>query len=146
MTNRLVVSVAAVVAIGGAAGCSSGTASVKRRPATLPPGTAQVTINGKDVGTTGAVHCAPDEGLTTIKTGDDASGATVMVSNAAKLKVEFVRIRNLNGFSGDYNVDLEDNAAVALIASTYDIRGAALGYGPTSFVPTKESFTIKVAC
>jgi lipoprotein LpqH len=82
----------------------------------------------------------------TIKTGDDTAGTTVMVSSEDKLTVEFVRIRNLNGFSGDYNLSLEGSAAVVLNETTYDITGIALGYGPKSIAPTTKPFTIKVAC
>ena len=70
----------------------------------MAPGTAKLTIDGKDLPTTRVVHCAPPEQyMTTITTGDDASGATVMVSNAGRLTVELVQIRNLNGFTGGYN-------------------------------------------
>ncbi len=134
----------AAMVIGMAVGCSSG--SVKPKPGVLSPGTAQFTIDGKYAGTTDAVHCAAVESLTTIKTGDEAAGATVMVSDKGKPTVEFVRIRNLNGFSGDYNLNLEGSATVALTDSTYDISGTVLGYSPTSIAPTTAPFTIKVAC
>lgn len=129
--------------IGAAVGCSS---PAQPKPGGLPPGTARFTIDGKSAGTTGAVHCVAVESLTTIKTGGDSAGATVLVSQKGKLAVEFVRIRNLNGFSGDYNLNLEGSAAVALTDTTYDITGTALGYHPTSIAPTTEPFTIKVAC
>ena len=113
----------------------------------MPPGTAQLTIDGTGLPTTRVVQCAPPEQyLTTITTGNDASGATVMVSNAGKLTVEFVRIRNLNGFTGDYNRGLGGNATVALTDNTYQIAGAAFGYGTKSPEPTTEPFTIKVSC
>lgn len=134
----------AAMVIGAAVGCSSG--SAKPKPGVLPPGTAHLTIDGKDAGTTGAVHCAAVESLTTIKTGDDAAGATTMVSEKGKPIVEFVRIRNVNGFNGDYNLNLDGSAAVALTDTTYDITGTALGFGPTSIAPTTTPFTIKVAC
>jgi lipoprotein LpqH len=138
---------AAALMIGGSAGCSSGEVSAKQEPGTVPPGTAQVTIAGKELSTTRAVQCAPAEkSLTTITTGNDASGATVMVSNAGKLTVEFVRIRNLSGFTGDYNRGLGGDATVALTDNTYQIAGAAFGYGPKSPEPTTEPFTIKVSC
>jgi lipoprotein LpqH len=138
---------AVALVIGGSAACSSGDLSAKREPGTLPPGTAQLTIDGKDLPTTRAVQCAPPEQyLTTITTGNDASGATVMVSNAGKLTIEFVRIRNLNGFTGDYNRGLGGNATVALTDNTYQIAGAAFGYGTESPEPTTVPFTIKVSC
>jgi len=146
--NRVALIAAAALMIGGSAACSSGEMSAKREPGTLPPGAAQLTIDGKELPITGAVQCAPpEEYLTTITTGNDDSGATVMVSNAGKLTVEFVRIRNLNGFSGDYNRSLAGgDATVALTESTYQIAGAAFGYGAKSPEPTTAPFTIKVSC
>ena len=137
MKNRVAFIAAAALMIGGGAACSSGNPSAKQQPGTLPPGTAQLTIDGKQLPLIRAVDCAPaEEYLTTITTGNDASGVTVMVSNAGKLAAEFVRIRDLNGFSGDYNRGLGGVATVALTENTYQIAGTAFGYGSTSPVPT----------
>jgi len=142
--NRVALIAAAALIIGGGAACSS--PSAKRAPGTLTPGTAQLTIDGKELPPAGA-ECAPaEEYLTTITTGSEASGVTVMVSNKGKLAAEFVRIRNLNGFTGDYNRHLGGDATVALTESTYHIAGTAFGYGPKSPVPTTQPFTIEVAC
>ena len=44
----------------------------------------------------------------------------MIISNAGKLTVEFVRIRNLDGFSGDYNRGLAGgDATVTLTDNTY---------------------------
>jgi lipoprotein LpqH len=143
--NRVALIAAAALIIGGGAACSS--PSAKRAPGTLTPGTAQLTIDGKELPPTRAVECAPaEEYLTTITTGSEASGVTVMVSNKGKLAAEFVRIRNLNGFTGDYNRHLGGDATVALTESTYHIAGTAFGYGPKSPTPTTQPFTIEVAC
>jgi lipoprotein LpqH len=146
--NRVAFVAAAALMIGGGTACSSGDLSAKREPGTLPPGAAQLTIDGKDLPITRAVQCAPPEQyLTTITTGNDASGATIMVSNAGKLAVEFVRIRNLNGFTGDYNRGLgAGDATIALTDNTYGIAGAVFGYGTKSPEPTTAPFTIKVSC
>jgi ipoprotein LpqH len=142
--NRAALIAAAALIIGGGAACSS--PSAKRAPGTLIPGTAQLTIDGKELPPAGA-ECAPaEEYLTTITTGSEASGVTVMVSNAGKLAAEFVRIRNLNGFTGDYDRGLGGDATVALTDNTYHIAGTAFGYGPKSPVPTTQPFTIEVAC
>jgi len=147
--DRVVLTIAAAaLLIGGSAACSSEGLSAKQEPGTLAPGTAKLTIDGKDLPTTRVVHCAPPEQyMTMITTGDDASGATVMVSNAGRLTVELVRIRNLHGFSGDYNRGLGGgDATVALTESTYNIAGAASGYDTKSPEPTTAPFTIKVSC
>jgi hypothetical protein len=143
--NRVALIAAAALIIGAGSACSS--TPVKRAPGTLTPGTAQLTIDGKELPPTRAVECAPaEEYLTTITTGSEASGVTVMVSNKGKLAAEFVRIRNLNGFTGDYDRHLGGDATVALTESTYHIAGTAFGYGPKSPVPTTQPFTIEVAC
>jgi lipoprotein LpqH len=140
----VVVGAATALIIGGTAGCSSD--PPKPKAGVLLPGTSQLTIDGKDAPTNGTVDCASVESMTTLKTGDDAAGATVMVSAKGKLIVEFVRIRNLNGFSGDYNRGLEGSATAAQHDAVYDITGTARGYSPNSIAPTTLPFTIKMAC
>jgi ipoprotein LpqH len=145
--NRVAFIAAAALMMGSSAACSSVRPSADREHGTLPPGTAQLTIDGKNVPITNAVECAPaEEYLTTITTGNEASGATLMVSNAGKLTVELVRLRNVNGFTGDYNRGLGGDATVAITQSTYQVSGKAFGYGPNSPEPTTAPFTINVAC
>lgn len=147
MRKRVALIVGAALMVGGSAACSSEHAAANRDPETLPPGAAKVTVDGHELAITHAVHCAPAEQyLTTITTGTGASGATIMVSNAQKLAVESVQIRNLNGFTGDYHRGQGDAAAVSLTGNTYHIAGAAFGYGPKSPVPTSEPFAITVSC
>lgn len=143
--NRVIFIAAATMVIGGAVGCSSGPAAAKFQSGTLPPGAARLTVSGKDA-TTGAVQCWTAESLTTITMGTEVSGATVMVSNAEKPIVEFVTVRDLSGFVGNYNLGLEGNATVAMTGATYEITGTVRGYNPTSIEPTTEPFTIKVSC
>lgn len=135
----------AALTICGSAACASGQAATEEQG--LAPGTAKITIDGADVPTTHAVECAPaEQAFTTITTGDGNAGTTMMVSNAGKLVVEYVRIRNLNGFTGDYNRGLGGEATVTLSGITYQISGVAHGFGPNSPEPTTEPFTIKIAC
>jgi len=146
MQGKALFIVAATLMIDGSVACSSGHRPATFRNGTLPPGTGQLIVEGKDAPAARAVHCAREQYLTTIKTGDDASGATVMISNAEKLTVEFVRVRNVNSFSGNYNRGLEGDATVALTGTTYEITGSALGYSTKSPEATSESFTIRVSC
>jgi ipoprotein LpqH len=145
--NHVALIAAAGLLIGGGSACSM-EASANQGAAALPPGAAQLTIDGQELPTVRSVQCAPPEKyLTTITTGDDSSGSTVIVSNAGKLTVELVRIRDLNGFSGDYNRGLAGgDATVTLTDNTYQIAGVALGYGSKSPQPTTAPFTIKVSC
>jgi lipoprotein LpqH len=145
MAKVMVCLVAVALVIGGSTGCSSGPPPRPKR-GTLPPGTAALSVDGADVGTTEAVRCSEIAWSTTIATGDDDAGATVMVSNANRLVVESVEIRNLNGFTGSYSRGLAGDASVALIDATYRITGNALGYEPTSIAPITRPFSIKVAC
>lgn len=139
------VSVASIM-IGGAVSCSSDTAPAARAPGTLPPGTAQLTVGDKATATTDAVQCTTNYSLTMITTGDDTSGATVMLSNAEQFGIESVSIRNFEGFTGSYHQGLQGDATVALTGPTYQFAGTARGFSPDSVQPQTLPFTIKVTC
>ena len=129
-----------------AAGCSS-PPPAKPQPGSLVVGTAQVTVNDADAGTTHAVQCSAAGSLTTITTGDDQSGVTALVSNKGGLTAETVTIRNLGGFTGSYNAGLGGEADVTMTGRTYAITGTADGFATDqpSF-RTNGTFAIKVAC
>jgi ipoprotein LpqH len=129
------------------AGCSSEPPEYEPPPGALVAGTAQVTINGKDTGTTEAVQCSSTGWLTTITTGDQASGITAMVSNKDELTAESVGINNLGGFTGSYNAGLGGTAKVTMTGRTYDITGTADGFDTAkpSF-RASGTFAIKVSC
>ena len=141
------IAVAAVFVAGVVAGCSSGPPEAKPQPGTLAAGTAQVTINGEDAGTTEAVQCVPEGWTTTISTGNDTSGVTAVVSNRAGLVAESVSINDLGGFTGSYNAGLGGTAKVTMTGPTYDISGTADGFqtDQPSF-RTGGAFAIKVSC
>jgi ipoprotein LpqH len=146
--NQFAVAAGVALVIGGIAGCSSAPAPAPAMPGTLAAGTAKVTINDQDAGTTQAVQCLPTGDLTTITTGDDASGVTAVVSSAKKLSASTVEIRNVGGFTGSYNDGLDTPAArIKLTERTYDISGTAQGFtaaNPSARVP--GAFTIQVSC
>jgi ipoprotein LpqH len=145
VTNRWLVTAAAMLAV---AGCSSAPPEeYQPPPGALVAGTAQVTINGQDVGTTEAVQCDSTGSLTTITTGDQASGVMAMVSNKNELTAESVGINNLGGFTGSYNAGLGGTANVTMTDRTYDITGTADGFDTAkpSF-RTTGTFAIKVSC
>lgn len=129
------------------AGCSSGPPDYQPAPGTLAAGTAQVTVNGEDAGSTGAVQCDATGPLTTITTGDMASGVTAMVSNSDELVAESVTIRDLGGFTGSYNDGLGGTAKVTMNGRTYDISGTADGFETDNpSFRTSGTFAIKVSC
>ncbi|HJT94351.1 MAG TPA: lipoprotein LpqH [Mycobacterium sp.] len=139
--------IGAAVAVTAIAGCSSEPPEYQPPPGALTAGTAQVTINGQDTGTTETVQCTSTGSLTTIDTGDPASGVTAMVSNAEELTAESVSINNVGGFTGSYNAGLGGNAKVVMIGRTYDITGTADGFDTAkpSF-RAAGTFAIKVSC
>ena len=132
--------------IGVTAGCSSDQAA-PARPGVLPPGTAALSVDGKDVGTTYSVRCESIGWMTRIHTDLHASGVSAMVSNANKLKAEFVRFQDLDGFTGSYEHALQGEAAVTMTGPTYHITGAAMGFNKSEPTLLKaETFSIKVSC
>jgi ipoprotein LpqH len=139
--------VIAAVAVTAIAGCSSEPPEYTPAPGTLVAGTAQVTVNGQDTGTTTAVQCSTTGPLTTIDTGDQASGVTAMISNEDELTAESVGINNVSGFTGSYNAGLGGTANVTMAGRTYDITGTADGFDTAkpSF-RTSGTFSIKVSC
>jgi lipoprotein LpqH len=144
--KRVCVAAAAMLLTGVTAGCSSDQAA-PARPGVLPPGTAVLTVDGKDMGTTYSVRCESIDWMTRIHTDLRASGVSAMVSNANKLKAEFVRLQDLDGFTGSYEHALQGEAAVTMTGPTYHITGAALGFNKSD--PTRlkaETFSIKVSC
>lgn len=149
MRLRSLASIAALAAAAAtSAACSSGPQTAAPPPGSLAPGTAEVTIDGRDAGTTHAVSCSPAGFLTTITTGDNSSGVSAMVSNEDELKAESVSFRNVGGFTGSYNAGLgEPGATVSMTGRTYDISGTAQGFRTdnASFAATSR-FTVKVAC
>jgi lipoprotein LpqH len=144
--KRVRVAAAAMLLIGVTAGCSSNQAA-PARPGVLPPGTAVLSIDGKDVGETYSVRCESIDWMTRIHTDLHASGVSAMLSNANKLKAEFVRLEDLDGFTGSYEHALQGEASVTMTGPTYHITGAALGFNKSE--PTRlkaETFSIKVSC
>ena len=85
--------------------------------------------------------------MRTIKSGDEASGVTVMLSNAKKMVAEFVRFRNFEGFTGSYDRHLQGEAAVAMTGPTYRIAGTAVGFASAKATErTTEPFELRVSC
>ncbi len=145
MNTTLRVAVGAALITSTVAGCSDNNATP--RPGVLPPGTAVLSVDGKDVGKTYAVRCETIDWMTRIHTGIDSSGVNAMVSNADKLQAEFVRFHDLDGFTGSYEQQLQGEASVTMTGPTYHISGAALGFNKSE--PTRlkaETFTIRVSC
>jgi ipoprotein LpqH len=85
--------------------------------------------------------------MTRIHTNLHASGVSAMLSNANKLRAEFVWLQGLDRFTGSYEDALQGEAAVTMTGATYHITCAALGFNKSE--PTRlkaETFGIKVSC
>ena len=129
------------------AACSSGPPAYQPAPGTLVPGTAQMTVNGQNIGTTEAVQCTPAGSLTTIITGDQTSGITSLISNKDELTAASVSINDVGGFTGSYNAGLGGTAKVSMTGRTYDITGTADGFETANpSFRANGTFAIKVAC
>jgi ipoprotein LpqH len=136
---------AAAAAVLMLAGCSDKAATPP--PGALPPGTAVLSVDGKDVGKTYSVRCETVSWMTRIHTDLHASNVSAMLSNADTLKAEFVRFEDLDGFTGSYEHALQGEAAVTMTGPTYHITGAAQGFNKSEPSRLKtETFTIKVSC
>lgn len=148
MSIRAQVSIAALSAVAAMSAACSSAPQQPLPPGALTPGTAQITINGRDAGTTHAVSCSPAGFLTTITTGDGASGISALVSNEDELTAESVNFRDVGGFTGSYNAGLGEPAAtVSMTGRTYDIAGTARGFRTDNASFSAQSrFTVKVAC
>jgi len=135
------------VAAAALAGCSSPPPEYQPPPGALIAGTAQVTVNGQNVGTTDSVQCDSAGTLMIMKTGDDASGISAMVASDDELVVREVGILDLGGFTGSYNQGLGDEATVTMTGRTYDIQGTADGFETDNpSFRTTGNFQIKISC
>jgi hypothetical protein len=147
MMRRASAAMVGAAALAAVAGCSSSPPDYRPPAGQLVAGTAQVTVNGQDVGTTEAVQCTPAGTMTTISTGDAGSGVSAVVSNADALTVRAVGIRDLGGFTGSYNEGLGGKAAVTMSGRTYEITGTADGFATDNpSFRTSGTFAIRVSC
>jgi ipoprotein LpqH len=130
------------------AACSSEPKAAPLPDGVLPAGTAQITVDGRDGGTSHEVQCSAMGFQTAITTGNQSSGTTALVSGGDGLTAESVGIRDLAGFTGNYNAGLGEAAAeVTMAGPTFVITGTATGFrtDAPSFT-TDGTFTLRVSC
>jgi lipoprotein LpqH len=146
--NRFVVVTVAVLCAGaGTAGCSSTPANSPQPPGSLPPATAQVTVNGQSAGTTRAVTCTQDSWTHTIVTGDNKSGVKVVVDTGDTINATSVVITNIGDFTGTVLENKIGKAEASMIGSTFRVSGTA--QGSTTQNPnqvTTANFEVKANC
>lgn len=129
------------------AGCSSQQSDFQPPPDQVIAGTAQMTVNGQDAGTTDSVSCRTVGPMTMIETGPEDAGMFTMIMAEDKQVVRIVRIQDLSGFTGSYNSGLGGEANVTMNGRTFDISGTAVGFetaDPSFRAP--GSFQLMVSC
>jgi ipoprotein LpqH len=147
VTTRWVLNTCAAAAVLTVAGCSSSPAEFQARPGELIAGTAQVTVNGQDAGTTDSVQCTTVGPMTMIETGPGDDSVFAMIWAEDEQVVRIVRIQDLSGFTGSYNSGLGGEANVSMTGRTFDINGTAEGFetaDPSFRAP--GSFQLRVSC
>ena len=131
----------------GIAGCSSSPANSPQPPGSLPPTTAQMTVNGKSEGTTRAVRCEQDGWAHTVTIGTEESGATFVVNTGGKITAQRVDITNVGGFTGSFYADHIGKAEASVAGTTFRVNGTV--EGATTEDPNKRTtanFDIKANC
>jgi len=139
--EKSVCAVAAAVLI--LSGCAPGRAAAPPSGA-LPPGTAKLTVDGKQIGTTYSVRCESIDWMTRIQVDLQRADVSATLSSADKLTTEFVRLHDVDGFTGSYERARQGEASVTMTGPTYQITGAALGFNKDR--PRVETFTLTVSC
>jgi hypothetical protein len=85
--------------------------------------------------------------ITTVKTGDEQTGSTAVISTSPSLNLQSASIRNLGGFTGSYDDGFGSTADVTVVGRTYQISGTADGFDTASPSFRKSGkFWIQVAC
>jgi ipoprotein LpqH len=146
--NRfVVVTVAALCAVAGIAGCSSTPANSPQPPGSLRPATAEVTVNGQSAGITRAVVCTQDSWTHTIMTGDNKSGVKVVIDTGETINATSVVITNISDFTGTVLENNIGKAEASMIGTTFRVTGTA--QGSTAQNPNQVStadFEVKANC
>ena len=137
----------AVAAIAGVAGCSSTPPSSHQPPGSLPPTTAQVTVNGQSALITHRIDCTQDGWMHTFKTGDDKSGVTVVVNTGDTVSAKSVVITNVGDFTGTVYENKIGKAEATVTGTTFRVNGTAEGAtNANPNQPATANFDIKVNC
>jgi hypothetical protein len=145
--NRFVVIAGTACCAVVAVACSSSQGDPPQPPGSLPGSTAQITINGKSVGTTRAVHCTQDGWTHTIETGDQSSGTRLVVDTGDSVSARSVVLTNVGEFTGSVWENNIGNAEASIIGTTFRVNGTA--EGATTANPNQRAsatFEIKANC
>lgn len=145
--NRFIAVSGAAAVVAAMAGCSSSPKEPPQPAGSLPPGTAQVVIDGNDSGRTVDITCSQVGWSMLITVGNDKSGARAAVETDGRFVPTSVEITDIAGFTGAYWMDTVGDAKATMIGDTYKITGNAKGF--TKENPNKDimkPFELKANC
>jgi lipoprotein LpqH len=155
--RELTVAVAgAAILAAGISGCSSnkGNGGV----ATSVPGAsvsvgapgsnaAKVIIDGKDQNVQGTTICTKAGGNVTMAVGGNATGISVVLTDADQPQVKAVQLGNVNGVTLQYAQGGQGNASANKDGNTYKVTGTATGVDMANpMQPVNKPFEIDVTC
>jgi ipoprotein LpqH len=133
---RVVVAAAAVVV----AGCGS-------QAAALGSHTAQVTINGKDIGSPLAVNCSQGGWTWLIESPGEKAGFAAAIETGATPAAHSVQIRDLGGFTGSFWEGTVGKGEARVGDGTFTISGTAEGsYASDPTGEATATFEIRTSC
>jgi lipoprotein LpqH len=114
----------------------------------LPPGTIDVSINGKSAGRQHGLACTRIASFTSAAAGEGGSSVRAVVNAADELNAVSVQITDIGGFTGSYMANLQGKAQTKLVGtSTFVISGVANGFfAARPADQTTSDFTVKFAC
>ncbi len=114
----------------------------------LPPGQAQLIVNGRDAGPMGPVVCSHRDGFSRYTIGETSLGVTVVITDDDVPSVRSVTIGDAGGVSIGYDADVsEDPPKASRHGDTLTVTGAGEGTdstNPARIVPT--TYAIAVSC
>ncbi|WP_422746366.1 lipoprotein LpqH [Mycobacterium sp. WMMD1722] len=109
--------------------------------------TAQVSINGRDIGEQPRVSCDQIQWVWHIRTVQDSPGFTAQIRTGDSIEPRAVQIEGLGGFTGSFWDVTVGSAEAAVDDGTFIVTGVAEGYYEQS--PTDRStanFEIRTDC
>lgn len=148
MNNWSVVSAAAATAAACLSGCSATPPSPAQASGGLPPNTARVIVDGKDLGITDVI-CTQVGWMWTITTGDEGSASTAVIeTGGGPMVARSVRFRQVDGFSGSYWDGNHGNAKASIVADNWTITGDVEGFNidGQGIDHATRQFTISANC
>lgn len=148
MHKLLLVSAAATTVAFCLSGCSAAPSRQALASDGLPPNSARLVVDGKDLGVTNVV-CTQVGWIWTITTGDDSSAVTAVIeTGGGPLIARSVRFRQVDGFSGSYWDDNHGTAEASIVANNWTVTGDIEGFNVESdgIDRSARKYTISANC